>query len=35
MLGVGSAMCRADIAGFLVSQLTNARYRRAMPAISN
>ncbi|MET7474261.1 NAD(P)H-binding protein [Streptomyces sp. NPDC005648] len=32
---VGSAMSRADIAAFLVSQLTDARYRRAMPAISN
>ncbi len=32
---VGSAMTRADIAAFLVSQLTDTRYRRAMPAISN
>jgi hypothetical protein len=32
---VGSAMSRADIAAFLVSQLTDTRYRRAMPAISN
>ena len=32
---IGSAMSRADIAAFLVSQLTDARYRRAMPAISN
>lgn len=32
---VASAMSRADIATFLVSQLTDARYRRAMPAISN
>ncbi|MEU6356552.1 NAD(P)H-binding protein [Streptomyces sp. NPDC047072] len=32
---VGSAMSRADIAAFLVSQLTDRRYRRAMPAISN
>ncbi|UUU19868.1 NAD(P)H-binding protein [Streptomyces sp. DSM 40750] len=32
---VGSAMSRADIAAFLVSQLTETRYRRAMPAISN
>ena len=32
---VGSAMSRADIAAFLVSQLTDASYRRAMPAISN
>ncbi|GAA3839699.1 NAD(P)-dependent oxidoreductase [Streptomyces phyllanthi] len=32
---VGSAMSRADIAAFLVSQLTDPRYRRAMPAISN
>ncbi|MEV0219601.1 NAD(P)H-binding protein [Streptomyces sp. NPDC050704] len=32
---VGSAMSRADIAAFLVAQLTDARYRRAMPAISN
>ncbi|MFI1354379.1 NAD(P)-dependent oxidoreductase [Streptomyces sp. NPDC020898] len=32
---VGSAMSRADIAAFLVSQLTDDRYRRAMPAISN
>ena len=32
---VGSAMSRANIAAFLVSQLTDTRYRRAMPAISN
>lgn len=32
---VASAMSRADIAAFLVSQLTDTRYRRAMPAISN
>ncbi|MFF4835482.1 NAD(P)-dependent oxidoreductase [Streptomyces sp. NPDC001315] len=32
---VGSAMSRADIAAFLVSQLTDTRYQRAMPAISN
>ncbi|MGW0476256.1 NAD(P)-dependent oxidoreductase [Streptomyces coeruleorubidus] len=32
---VGSAMTREDIAAFLVSQLTDTRYRRAMPAISN
>ncbi|GAA4972721.1 uncharacterized protein YbjT (DUF2867 family) [Nonomuraea thailandensis] len=32
---VGSAMSRADIAAFLVSQLADTRYRRAMPAISN
>ncbi|MFD9316429.1 NAD(P)-dependent oxidoreductase [Streptomyces sp. NPDC060053] len=32
---VGSAMTRADIAAFLVSQLTDPRYRRAMPVISN
>lgn len=32
---VGSAMTRADIAAFLISQLTDARYTRAMPAISN
>lgn len=32
---VGSAMSRADIAGFLIQQLTDTRYRRAMPAISN
>ncbi|GAB3008757.1 NAD(P)H-binding protein [Streptomyces pseudoechinosporeus] len=32
---VGSAMSRADIAAFLVSQLTDTRYRRALPAISN
>ncbi|ELP70930.1 NAD(P)-dependent oxidoreductase [Streptomyces turgidiscabies] len=32
---VGSAMTRADIAAFLVAQLTDTRYRRAMPAISN
>lgn len=32
---VASAMSRADIAAFLVAQLTDSRYRRAMPAISN
>ncbi|MET7928304.1 NAD(P)H-binding protein [Streptomyces sp. NPDC005349] len=32
---IGSAMTRADIAAFLVSQLTDTRYQRAMPAISN
>ncbi|MGX1675573.1 NAD(P)-dependent oxidoreductase [Streptomyces sp. NPDC055400] len=32
---VGSTMTRADIAAFLVSQLTDTRYQRAMPAISN
>jgi putative NADH-flavin reductase len=32
---VGSAMSRADIAAFLVDQVTDTRYRRAMPAISN
>ncbi|MGW3725037.1 NAD(P)-dependent oxidoreductase [Streptomyces sp. NPDC000851] len=32
---VGSAMSRADIAAFLVTQLTDTRYRQAMPAISN
>lgn len=32
---VGSAMSRADIAAFLISQLTDTRYRRAMPVISN
>lgn len=32
---VASAMTRADIAAFLVSQLTDTRYTRAMPAISN
>lgn len=32
---VGSAMSRADIAAFLVSQLTDTRYQRAMPVISN
>ncbi|WP_329624914.1 NAD(P)H-binding protein [Streptomyces sp. NBC_01255] len=32
---IGSAMTRADIAAFLISQLTDTRYRRAMPAISN
>ncbi|MGP4009742.1 NAD(P)-dependent oxidoreductase [Streptomyces sp. 4N124] len=32
---IGSAMSRADIAAFLVSQLTDDRYRRAMPTISN
>ncbi|HEX9994000.1 MAG TPA: NAD(P)H-binding protein [Acidimicrobiales bacterium] len=32
---VGSAMTRADIAVFLVGQLTDDRYRQAAPAISN
>ncbi|WP_102146057.1 NAD(P)-dependent oxidoreductase [Mycobacterium hubeiense] len=32
---VGSSMSRAEIAAFLVSQLTDDRYLRAMPAISN
>ncbi|MFE7795824.1 NAD(P)-dependent oxidoreductase [Streptomyces sp. NPDC057460] len=32
---VGSAMTRADIAAFLISQLTDTRYKRAMPVISN
>lgn len=32
---VGSAMSRADIAAFLVGQLTDDRYRRAAPVISN
>ncbi|NDZ81007.1 SDR family NAD(P)-dependent oxidoreductase [Streptomyces sp. SID10853] len=32
---VGSAMSRSDIAAFLVSQLTDTRYQRSMPAISN
>lgn len=32
---VGSAMTRADIAAFLVSQLDDDRYSRAAPAISN
>lgn len=32
---IGSAMTRADIAAFLVSQLTDTRYQRTMPAISN
>lgn len=32
---VGSAMTRADIARFLVGQLTDDTYRRAAPAISN
>ncbi|MFE7720784.1 NAD(P)-dependent oxidoreductase [Nocardia rhizosphaerihabitans] len=32
---IGSAMSRADIAAFLITQLTDTRYRRAMPAISN
>jgi uncharacterized protein YbjT (DUF2867 family) len=32
---VGSAMTRADIATFLVRQLTDDTYIRAMPAISN
>ncbi len=32
---VGSAVSRADIAAFLVGQLTDERYRRAAPVISN
>ncbi|MEV4237032.1 NAD(P)H-binding protein [Nocardia sp. NPDC049737] len=32
---IGSAASRADIAAFLVSQLTDTRYHRTMPAISN
>jgi nucleoside-diphosphate-sugar epimerase len=32
---VGSSMTRADIATFLVGQLSDDRYLRAMPAISN
>lgn len=32
---VGSSMTREDIAAFLVGQLTNADYIRALPAISN
>lgn len=32
---VGSAMSRADIAAFLVSQLIDNRYHRGMPAVSN
>jgi len=32
---VGSAMSRADIAGFLVAQLTDEMFSRAAPAISN
>ena len=32
---VGSAMTRADIAGFLVDQLTDDTFSRAAPAISN
>lgn len=32
---VGSAMTRADIAAFLVTQLTDDRFSRAAPAISN
>lgn len=32
---VGSAISRADIAAFMVGQLTDTRYGRAMPAISN
>jgi NAD(P)H-binding len=32
---VGSAMTRADIAAFLVGQLTDTQYRQAAPAISN
>jgi hypothetical protein len=32
---VGSAMTRADIARFLIRQLTDTTYHRAAPAISN
>ncbi|MER7193823.1 NAD(P)-dependent oxidoreductase [Streptomyces flaveolus] len=32
---VGGAMSRQDIAAFLVSQLTDTRYQRSMPVISN
>jgi len=32
---IGSAMSRADIAAFLTGQLTDTRYSRSMPAISN
>ncbi len=32
---VGSAMTRADIAAFLVNQLTDDTYLQAAPAISN
>src|SRR5215207_9624903 len=32
---VGSAMTRAEIASFLISQLTDHTYHRAAPAISN
>ena len=32
---VGSAMTRADIASFLIGQLTDDTYQRAAPAISN
>jgi hypothetical protein len=32
---VGSAMSRADIAAFLVAQLTDEKFSRAAPAISN
>jgi hypothetical protein len=32
---VGSAMSRADIAAFLVAQLTDATFSKATPAISN
>ena len=32
---VGSSMTRADIAAFLVGQLTDSTYVRALPAISN
>ncbi|WP_433626357.1 NAD(P)-dependent oxidoreductase [Nocardia sp. CA-120079] len=32
---IGSTMSRADIAAFLITQLTDTRYHRAMPAISN
>jgi hypothetical protein len=32
---VGSAMTHTDIATFLVAQLTDPRYSKAAPAISN
>ena len=32
---VGSGTCRADIASFLIDELTDDSYQRAMPAISN
>ncbi|MEU1366309.1 hypothetical protein ABZ454_09235 [Streptomyces sp. NPDC005803] len=31
----GSAVSRADIAAFPISQITDTRYRRARPAIGN